>query len=195
MLLFRYAINIHGEDDSQWFELLVRKLLRTSPNVAIIAISSFRLANPQGGVSCLSEQHICETFANDDPRSRSRGSQSSSRASAAGRNGHGGSVHNDSITLAAAARATDFLRQPSDAERSIERVSTHYGIPHVSLRKALQDEFGTLPYVPSNAFKDCAHPNPQGHSWLAQLVVHAVRQAAAAAAAVASSSVAGGFSV
>jgi hypothetical protein len=69
--------------------------------------------------------------------------------------------------------------RPTDAESAIERVCRHYSIPLVSLRRAIGDELGGPPFVPSNFLKDCAHPNPQGHSWLAQLLVHALRRAAA----------------
>ena len=69
----------------------------------------------------------------------------------------------------------------SSAERAIEAVSAHYGVPVVSLRRAIGPELGAPPFFPSNFLKDCAHPNPLGHSWLAQLLVHAVRTAAAAA--------------
>ena len=139
LVLVEYAINLQGEDDHQWFELLLRKLLSSSPDLAIVAVLSFRITS--ASEVCVNDMRLCDTY--------------------------GGGV----------------MRGPSPAERAIQAVCKHYGVPLVSLRHALGDDLGTLPYVLSNFAKDCAHPTPQGHSWLAQLVVHAIRRAAAALAA------------
>ena len=64
--------------------------------------------------------------------------------------------------------ASDLAKQkPSASEADIERISLHYGVPVLSLRRAVGSALGTPPFVPSTFMRDCAHPNAQGHSWLA----------------------------
>ena len=137
LVIVEYAINLSGDEDFEWFELLIRKLLSSAPDLAVVCVSSLRLTAVNE--PCMSEQHICESF--------------------------GGGV----------------VRSPSRAEHAIASLCRHYNVPLVSLRDALGEDLGTPPYVISNFAKDCAHPTPQGHSWIAQLIVHAMRQAGAIA--------------
>ena len=148
LVLVEYAINVASASDVEWFELLIRKLLLSDPNLAIIVVSSFKLVDADRvevssrrfTTECMSEQHICE-------------------------------------------QSGRTLRHApgSSSESAIERVCSHYGLPLVSLRRALSDDIGRPPLTIASFMKDCAHPNPQGHSFLAQLIVHALRRTAAAA--------------
>ena len=131
LVLVEYAINVASASDVEWFELLIRKLLLSDPNLAIIVVSSFKLVDADRvevssrrfTTECMSEQHICE-------------------------------------------QSGRTLRHApgSSSESAIERVCSHYGLPLVSLRRALSDDIGRPPSTIASFMKDCAHPNPQGHS-------------------------------
>ena len=72
-MLVEYAINIGGQDDHGWFELLLRKLLAWSPQLAIVAVTTLRLATDDE--PCLSEQRLCEVYGGSVRRTPSPAEQ------------------------------------------------------------------------------------------------------------------------
>ena len=60
--------------------------------------------------------------------------------------------------------------------RALEAIARELTTPVVNLRRAVGSSLGTWPYTLGRFMKDCRHPGPQGHAWLAQLIVHALQQ-------------------
>ena len=62
--------------------------------------------------------------------------------------------------------------------RAIEAISAELRTPVVNVNRAIGARLGAPPFVLSRFMRDCRHPGPLGHAWLAQLLVRALQQAA-----------------
>ena len=86
-------------------------------------------------------------------------------------------------------RTAAFLRHDGAARRSevwpsqvraIEAISAELRTPVVNINRAVGVRLGAPPFVLSRFMRDCRHPAPLGHAWLAQLLVRALQHAAEA---------------
>ena len=60
--------------------------------------------------------------------------------------------------------------------RALESIARELSTPVVNLRRAIGGRLGSSPYTLGRFMKDCRHPGPLGHAWLAQLIAHAIEQ-------------------
>ena len=60
--------------------------------------------------------------------------------------------------------------------RALEAIARELTTPVVNLRRAVGSSLGTSPYTLGRFMKDCRHPGPLGHTWIAELIVHALQQ-------------------
>ena len=80
----------------------------------------------------------------------------------------------------AGAPSTDLLAGDED---SIADLCRHYDVPLVSMRSALVEAVRAGAVAIPAFMNDCKHPNGQGHTFMAQLVLHRLLHAPAAASA------------
>lgn len=77
--------------------------------------------------------------------------------------------------------AATFAAEATDSQAAaLEELARAHGTPVVSLRRAVHDAamLGRPPFALASFMHDCRHPRTLGHAWLAQLLAHAVEQAA-----------------
>ena len=60
--------------------------------------------------------------------------------------------------------------------RGLEAIARSLSTPVVNLRRAIASSLGAAPYTLGRFMKDCRHPGPLGHTWIAELIVHALQQ-------------------
>ena len=60
--------------------------------------------------------------------------------------------------------------------RALEAIARELTTPVINLRRAVGSSLGTSPYTLGRFMKDCRHPGPLGHAWIAQLIAHALQQ-------------------
>ena len=77
--------------------------------------------------------------------------------------------------------AATFEAEAADSQAAaLERLARAHSTPVVSLRRAVHEAvmLGQPPFVLAQFMNDCRHPRRLGHAFLAQLLAHAVEQAA-----------------
>jgi len=149
LVLVEYAVNFDpGSDDVASFERMIRKLLRMRNQPAIILVNTMELMAPTA--------HSLHFSGNKQWL--------------------------DGYSEGAPSQEDMSFEYRAPSEDSITQIAQYYGIPSLSLRSAIFRELKGFPLVSSlfplkQVFHDRHHPGAWGHSLMAQMVVHTLKNA------------------
>ena len=157
LVLVEFGVNTDGSP--QAFERMLRKILAYRPQPAIILVNLHAWARRTSCCYCVSSVSCSSSHRDVCQRNRLSGGQPAEPPSA------------DEFNVDQAQWEDTFHSHDED---TIAQLAQHYDIPLVSMRAALlravrENREPTL-RVPHFQY-DCLHPNGQGHTYLAQLVL------------------------